>query len=206
MIELSIVWEGILPLSWNEIRQRAFAFSEAWKDASDEDADGKSFWDGLFDVFGVSRRRVASFEKHVRSEAGKHGYIDLLWPGVLLVEHKSRGKSLDRAHQQAKDYFPSMRDDDLPQCIIVCDFDRFRITDLDSGKEWEFKLRQLPEKVHLLGFMAGYKSRVYKDQDGVNVKAARKLGKLHDELKAVGYTGHKLEVYLVRLLFCLFAC
>jgi hypothetical protein len=31
------------------------------------------------------------------------------------------------------------------------------------------------------------------------------MGKLHDALKAVGYTGHELEVYLVRLLFCLFA-
>jgi type II restriction/modification system DNA methylase subunit YeeA len=31
------------------------------------------------------------------------------------------------------------------------------------------------------------------------------MGKLHDALKAVGYDGHALEVYLVRLLFCLFA-
>jgi hypothetical protein len=31
------------------------------------------------------------------------------------------------------------------------------------------------------------------------------MGKLHDRLKAVGYEGHNLEVYLVRLLFCLFA-
>lgn len=31
------------------------------------------------------------------------------------------------------------------------------------------------------------------------------MGKLHDKLKAIGYAGHELEVYLVRLLFCLFA-
>ena len=31
------------------------------------------------------------------------------------------------------------------------------------------------------------------------------MGKLHDQLKEVGYIGHELEVYLVRLLFCLFA-
>ena len=31
------------------------------------------------------------------------------------------------------------------------------------------------------------------------------MGKLHDKLKAIGYGGHDLEVYLVRLLFCLFA-
>ena len=31
------------------------------------------------------------------------------------------------------------------------------------------------------------------------------MGKLHDRLQAIGYAGHDLEVYLVRLLFCLFA-
>src|SRR3546814_4450337 len=31
------------------------------------------------------------------------------------------------------------------------------------------------------------------------------MGKLHDALKAAGYTDHALELLLVRLLFCLFA-
>ena len=39
----------------------------------------------------------------------------------------------------------------------------------------------------------------------VNVKAAEKMANLHDALKRHGYEGHDLEVYLVRLLFCLFA-
>jgi len=37
------------------------------------------------------------------------------------------------------------------------------------------------------------------------VKAAEKMARLHDSLKAHGYDGHNLQVYLVRLLFCLFA-
>jgi hypothetical protein len=39
----------------------------------------------------------------------------------------------------------------------------------------------------------------------VNIAAAEVMGKLHDKLKDIGYTGHPLELYLVRLLFCLFA-
>ena len=39
----------------------------------------------------------------------------------------------------------------------------------------------------------------------MNRKAAEKMAKLHDALKAIGYQGRELEVYLVRLLFCLFA-
>jgi MmeI, N-terminal domain len=55
-----------LPLSWNDIRDRAVAFSAEWRHAKSEDADAKSFWDDFFKVFGVDRKRVASFEKRVK--------------------------------------------------------------------------------------------------------------------------------------------
>lgn len=193
-----------MPLSWNEIRTRAVTFSHDWKDAVDENADAKTFWDELFEVFGVKRRRYATFEHRVRHD-GKRGFIDLLWKKVVLIEHKSKGKDLKRAHAQAKDYFPGIKDADLPRYIIVCDFENFKIQDLETGEESEFKLKDLPENILSLGFIAGVEKRVYKEQDPVNEKAARALGKLHDELKAIGYEGHELEVYLVRLLFCLFA-
>jgi hypothetical protein len=96
-----------MPLSWNEIRTRSLAFSKEWAGESSEDAEAKSFWDGFFDVFGITRRRVASFETPVKKSDGHGGYIDLLWKGVLLVEHKSRGKDLTRAFRQALDYFPA---------------------------------------------------------------------------------------------------
>jgi len=95
-----------MPLSWNEITQRAVAFAREWQNDTSEDAEAKSFWDAFFNVFGVSRRRVASFEQPVKKDDGKQGYIDLLWKRVILVEHKSRGKSLDRAFTQALEYFP----------------------------------------------------------------------------------------------------
>ncbi|MEI9970383.1 MAG: type IIL restriction-modification enzyme MmeI [Terracidiphilus sp.] len=65
-----------------------------WKNESSEDAEAKSFWDAFFNVFGITRRRVASFEKPVVKSDGKGGFIDLLWKGVLLVEHKSLGRDL----------------------------------------------------------------------------------------------------------------
>ena len=81
-----------MPLSWNEIKDRSFAFSRKWEDEESEDAEAKSFWDDFFSVFGISRRRVACFEEPVRKLGDKYGNIDLFWKGVLLVEHKSRGK------------------------------------------------------------------------------------------------------------------
>jgi type I restriction-modification system DNA methylase subunit len=37
------------------------------------------------------------------------------------------------------------------------------------------------------------------------MEAAVKMGELHNRLKDSGYSGHQLELYLVRLMFCLFA-
>lgn len=194
-----------MPLSWNEIKSRATTFSKEWADESSEDAEAKSFWDGFFNVFGISRRRVATFEQQVKKIDEKTGFIDLLWKGVILVEHKSRGKDLDRAYQQAKDYFPGLKDKELPRYILVSDFERFRLYDLEENQHTEFKLTDFVNHVHLFGFIAGYQKRSYKEQDPVNIEAAELMGKLHDKLKAIGYDGHHLELYLVRLLFCLFA-
>jgi hypothetical protein len=111
-----------MPLSWNEIKSRALQFTQEWKDEVSEDAEAKSFWDDFFNVFGISRRRVASFEQQVHltpnpsptklergagplSSGARTGYIDLLWKGVILIEHKSRGKDLDKAYKQAKTTF-----------------------------------------------------------------------------------------------------
>ncbi|OJY93429.1 MAG: methylase [Lysobacterales bacterium 63-13] len=194
-----------MPLSWNEIKDRALRFSREWQHESSEDAEAKSFWDGFFDVFGVSRRRVANFEKKIKKLDGKDGYIDLLWKGVLLIEHKSRGKDLDRAHTQARDYFHGLSDAELPKYLLVSDFARFRLYDLEGAEApVEFALKDLQKHVRQFGFIAGYQARSFKEEDPVNVLAAERMGKLHDALKAAGYDGHVLEVLLVRLLFCLF--
>ena len=44
-----------MPISWNEIRDRAMAFSREWADESSEDAEAKSFWDGFFNPRDVER-------------------------------------------------------------------------------------------------------------------------------------------------------
>jgi hypothetical protein len=194
-----------MPISWNEIKDRALKFTHEWSEEASEDAEAKSFLDAFFNVFGVPRRRAATFEKRVKKLEGKDGYIDLLWKGILLVEQKSRGKDLDRAFQQAKDYFPGIKDRDLPRYILVSDFARFRLYDLEEGGQHEFPLEELYKNIRLFGFMAGYQTTAYKEQDPVNIEAAERMGRLHDKLKEVGYEGHELEVYLVRLLFCLFA-
>ena len=194
-----------MPLSWNEIKSRAFAFSREWSDAANEDSEAKPFLIAFFEVFGITNKRVASFEHAVKKHGGGQGFVDLFWPGILLVEMKSRGKNLDRAFDQAMDYFPGIKERDLPRHVLVCDFARFALTDLETGQTLEFKLADLHKHVRLFGFIAGYSTLVIQPQNPINIKAAEAMGRLHDRMKAVGYQGRPLEIYLVRLLFCLFS-
>jgi len=230
-----------MPLSWNEIKSRALAFSRTWADATDEASQAKPFWIGFFEIFGITDKRVATFELAVKKHGGepfaptrprsgalppegapaalgrpgvRWGFVDLFWPGMLLVEHQSRGRDLNRAFDQALDYFPGLPERDLPQLLVVCDFARFRVHKLASGETVEFALADLHQNVAVFGLLAGYKPQVIRPQDPVNLLAAEKMGRLHDALKASGYgqdaapgqrPGHALELLLVRLLFGLFA-
>lgn len=198
-----------MPISWNEIRDRAVTFSREWSKAESERADSQTFWNEFFNVFGISRKRVAIFEKQVElSRVGKKlrdGRIDAFWKGVLLIEHKSAGQNLDRAFEQATGYFDGLSEKDLPRYILVSDFNKFRLFDTESGMQWEFPLKELHKNIKRFSFIAGYQAQEVHEQDPVNVQAAERMGKLHDQLQSSGYDGHSLEVYLVRLLFCLFA-
>jgi hypothetical protein len=194
-----------MALSWNEIKDRALNFSKEWADTSNEEADAKPFLDAFFDVFGISRKKIGTFEHRVKKLSDADGYIDLLWKGTILIEMKSRGKNLDKAFQQAIDYTYGLKQDELPKYVLVCDFNIFRLYDTEEQKTIEFTIDELVLNVQSFGSFLGYQKKTYKEQDPANIKAAELMGKLHDRLEDIGYTGHPLEVYLVRILFLLFA-
>ena len=194
-----------MAISWNEIKDRALKFSNEWADESKERAEKDSFWNDFFNVFGISRRRVATFEEPVKKLNDRQGFIDLFWKGTLLVEHKSKGRDLDAAFEQATDYFHGIKEHELPKYVLVSDFDKFKLYDLDENTETEFHIGDFYKNVKLFGFIAGYQKRTFQEEDPVNIQAAELMGKLHDHLEGFGYQGHELEVYLVRLLFILFA-
>lgn len=193
-------------LSWNDIRANAARFARDWKGHGYEKGDAQSFYNEFFEVFGASRRRVASFEQPVKGlPDNKRGFIDLFWKGVLLVEQKSMGHDLAKAHQQALDYFPGLKDADLPRFVLACDFQRFELYDLDENRSIKFPLADLPKHVRAFSFIVGDKPAAFKDQDPANIAASELMGQLHDALLQSGFVGHDLERLLVRLLFCMFA-
>lgn len=208
-------------LSVNEIRTRATQFAKRWADAGKESAEKQTFWNEFFHVFGRERRQVAVFEEPVKKLKGQYGAIDLLWPGKLIVEHKSAGQDLDKAKSQAYEYALGLIEEDrtkeVPRYIVVSDFKRFALHDLEpetkraknrlqEGKpSVEFPLSELPKHIKPLLFMAGYSSLHVDPEDPANEDATRLMCALHDALEDAGTDKHELKRLLVRILFCNFA-
>ena len=214
-------------ISWNEIRHRALLFSREWQGATREQAEKQSFWNAFFDVFGVPLRTVAAFGEPVaRMDPAKRrnstGFIDLLWPGKLLVEHKTAGHSLEAAESQAfgyvRDLVAAGRQDEVPRYVLLSDFRRFALYDLEPedqrelplfhGQRYErieFALAELRDRITAFAFIPGYKLHRFAEQDPANLRAVALMATLHDTLRAGGYGGHDLERLLVRVLFCFFA-
>lgn len=192
-------------LSFNEIRARAASFAKTYADATYEKGETQTFYNDFFAIFGVKRRSVARYEEHVKKLDNRSGFIDLFWPKVLLVEQKSAGRDLVKAGTQAGEYFDALKETDRPRFQLLCDFQTFQLLDRDTREETAFALTDLPKHVEKFGFIMGMEQRSFKDQDPVNIEASELVGRLHDALEASGYKGHQLEVFLTRLVFCLFA-
>ena len=192
-------------LSWNEIRVRAASFVQEWWNTVRERSETQSFYNDFFEIFGVKRRTVARYEQHVKKLDNSSGFIDLFWPGVLIVEQKSMGRDLTKAYGQAGEYFDALKESERPRYILVSDFQSFELHDLDERKMLAFPLKDLPEHVEAFGFILGVQRRSFRDQDPVNIQASELVGRLHDALFESGYRGYDLERFLVRIVFCLFA-
>lgn len=196
------------PPSWNQIRANATQFAARWADETDENAGSQSFWNEFLQIFGIDRKRVATFEARAqRVSTGGRGRIDLLWPGVLVAEHKSAGKDLAAAEDQAVDYLESIGDAAFPGHVITSDFARMRIRDLGGDNvPFEFALKDLPKEIDRFGFIAGYSSRRLspEQEHAVDVAAAQLMGSLYEQFAATGMDDHEISVLLIRLLFLLF--
>jgi hypothetical protein len=198
-----------MQLSWDEIQSNAVAFAKRWQTGGKEKQEAQSFVRAFLSVFGVDAAVIdGGFENPVKIGGKGHSkYIDFLWAGRIAVEMKSKGENLAAAAVQIQNYMNNLpSQDDVPDLWLVSDFESMRLNRRSTNEIWSFKTRDLRKHIKKFADIAGYETeRVRDDQVEVNVKAAEKMAKLHDSLRGHGYEGHDLEVYLVRLLFCLFA-
>jgi hypothetical protein len=200
--------DAALTATLQDMRANAAAFAHEWAGERRERAEKDTFWNEFFQIFGVGRRRVGAVFEYVarRYSTGNHGFVDLLWPRHIGVEHKSAGEDLAAAMDQLVDYLPGVSDLDLPQLLVVCDFENFVVRDTETGIETRFTLAELPARIEMFAFLAGYtRSTVFEDEEEANLRATQLLAAIHDELLSFRYPSHDTRVLLVRLLYCLFA-
>ncbi len=204
-------------LSLNAIHDRCVKFAYEWADClGDEKQEGHEFMRKLMKCFGITKHKAIAYEKRSnRASTGRQGYIDALIPGKALIEMKSAGKDLDEAEEQALDYIHNLADVETPRLLIMSDFRRIRIVDLDqemtsadtveSGRT-EFELAELPDHVDDLKFLAGYGMIQVgsREQEQASIRAARIMADLYEALDGSGYSDHEASIFLIRTLFCLY--
>jgi len=169
----------------------------------------QTFWRDFFvEVCGISDPTIAgvTFEYPVRMVANDTvGWIDVLWPGVVLIEHKSPGKDLDVAEDEARDYLLALEPRVRPPVIIVSDFRRIRIVEVIAGRSHEFALDALPANLNRFEIVLGQAGHgAAAESLRADEKAAQLMGDLYVAFEDSGYHGHEVSVFLVRVLFLLF--
>lgn len=148
-------------LGWDEIKRRAKAFSEEWQHAHYEKGETQTFYNEFFEIFGIKRKQVAIHEQRVKLLKQKHGFIDLFWPGTLLVEQKSSNLDLDldldKAQGKALHYVQGIHPTDQPRWVLTCDFQRWRLLDLETGAKLKSHLKDL--RKHTAAFISCWPAR-----------------------------------------------
>lgn len=195
-----------MALTRNEIRKRLSAFAKEQQSKTDERSQAQTFWLRFYECFGIRAESATIYEQSVKKIGGGQGFIDSFIPGKLIVEHKSRGKDLDAAFDQAGDYFLSLKEEERPRYIITSDFARIRLYDLQAGGGFhQCNLADLPKKADWFMFLVEGEITDYAEESEADRKAAYAISKLHEALLRANFKGRDLEILLTRLLFCLFA-
>lgn len=199
-------------------------FVETWRGRGNEKQDTQAFWlDLCRDVLGMPD---VSSNVLFENKTSRNGFIDVrIDDAKTFIEQKSAGISLDKPEtrqgtpvtpfQQCKRYADDQPNSKRPDTIIVCNFDTFRIHDLNKEKPEEnyveFTLEELPEQIHLLGFLADPHAERMRREEKVSLQAGNLIAKLYSQLREQ-YSApdseasqHSLNVLCVRLVFCLFA-
>ena len=192
-------------LSSTEVKNRLQKFAKQFKTADNEQRQAQIFWAGFYNCFGISAAEVTVYEHQVRKLDGNIGRIDSFIPGLLIVEHKSKGKDLSKAYEQAQEYFLALKAEERPKYIITSDFARIVLHDLTANEMHETALEDLAKHASWFKFLYSDEKVTIVEETPINRDAAYAISKLHEALLRINFKGRDLEVFLTRLLFCLFA-
>lgn len=191
-------------LTTNELRKRLSTFAQRWQGASSERADEKLFTADFLACFDLQAHQYQR-EFAVTRQDGSTGYMDGFIPGKVIIEGKSLGKDLKKARQQAEDYRWACPPHQRPRFVLLHDFGRFALFDLTHDRQHACTLAELPQHAEWFRFLVDDAAPVITEETEADRRAAEQMARLHDALLRSNFSGRDLEIFLIRLLFCLFA-
>lgn len=212
-------------MNQREQRQKAKEFVERWRGLGNEKAESQRFWlDLLQNVYGVDQpTSYVRFEEKVVIDNAS--FIDIIIPKThVLIEQKSRNKSLDKAilqsdksllspFQQAKRYSAELPYSQRPRWIVTSNFKEFYIYDMEkpTGEPEKILLEDLPEEAYRMNFLVDKKDENIIKEMEISLKAGEIVGFLYDALLKEynnpqdPQTLKDLNILCVRLVFCFYA-
>jgi len=192
-------------LAMAEVKKRLQQFVKDFKAASNEQQQAGIFWTRFYECYGIRAETATIYEQQVQKLGGGRGRIDSFIPGLLIVEHKSKGKDLEAAYGQASDYYLALTEAERPKYIITSDFAHIHLYDLKANKRYECTLAQLPSKAAWFKFLFEGEEAEIVEETPINREAAYAISRIHEALLRANFKGRDLEIFLTRLLFCMFA-
>lgn len=206
-------------------RQAAATFAKEWANRGYEKGETQKFWlQMLQDVFAVENPYdYILFEERIKI---KHtSFMDAYIPAThVIIEQKSFGVNLLASAkqsdgtfltpaEQAQRYGYDLPYSERPRWVIVCNFSKFLIYDMEHPQEapQEVLLKNFAKEFHRLNFLVDQTATHVQKEKEVSFKAGAIVGELYDEI-LVAYkdptaesTLKSLNQLCVRLVFCLYA-
>ena len=197
----------------------ARSFSKKWAGRGYEKGDASSLWlELLRDVVGMEDVTTnVLFEQRT----SRRGFIDVtIADAKTIIEQKSLGVDLDKPEEcqgvmvtpfeQARNYANTLPNSQRPDYIIVCDFNIFRIHNLNKEKPEsdyiEFTLPELPDQLYLLDFLIDPQRARRKCEEQVSVSASILRGRLYSLLRQQYLDPDSPKnQHSLNVVFCLFA-
>lgn len=222
-------------LKTEERRKGAINFVNKWQGRGREDEDYTDFWYDLLNmVYGVEKPWDCFKKQGKVIIEGHHKRMDLyVTLSKVVIEQKSLGVDLNEkrtqsdgdplnAMDQARRYYFNLNKPERGDYIIACNFDEFQIQDQNHLEKGiiSFHLKDLPEHIDDLVFLIKPVKTVIQDditidEESISRTASDFIRTLYSKmLNAITNNGkrketpdelHALNVFCVRLVFCLYA-
>jgi hypothetical protein len=208
-----------------ERRAAAKQFAADWAGRGDEKQETQTFWIALLQkVYGVPEPdKFIQFEVPVKLSHTSFidGYIGATH---VLIEQKGAKIDLNKGElqsdgqllkpfEQARRYAGHLPHDQNPRWIVVCNFQEFRIHDMNRPNDTPeiLLLADLEKEYHRLDFLVDTGNVHIKKEMEISLKAGELVGVLYDALLKQyadpnnPETLKSLNALCVRLVFCLYA-